>query len=96
LGIVVGMPTRYPAAVLAIVRRGEVGDELRLTIATNTGRELDEWVVYARDFDDAARADVERRLDEAGLRHGAFRGNARSGWQAVVQSTSVDPAAGQD
>lgn len=90
------MPTRYPTAVYAFVRRGEVGDEFRLTIATNTGRELDEWVVYARDFDADARADVERRLDDAGLRHGAFQGNLRSGWRASVQPLAVDPAAAQD
>ena len=90
------MPTRYPAAVHAFLRRGEVGDEFRLTITTNTGRELDEWVVYGREFDEAARTDVERRLDEAGLRHGVFQGNARSGWRATVQPLSVDPAAAQD
>jgi hypothetical protein len=90
------MPARYPTAVLAIVRRGEVADELRLTITTNTGRELDEWVVYAREFDAAARADVERRLDGVGLRNGRFEGNARSGWRAVVQPVDVDPAAATD
>jgi hypothetical protein len=90
------MPTRYPTAVYAFVRRGEVADEFRLTIATNTGRELDEWVVYGREFDAATLADVESRLDEAGLRHGVFQGNARSGWRASVQPLSVDPAAAQD
>jgi hypothetical protein len=90
------MSTRYPTAVHAFVRRGEVSDEFRLTIATNTGRELDEWVVYGREFDAAARADAERRLDEAGLRHGVFQGSARAGWHATVQPLSVDPAAARD
>ncbi|RWZ52500.1 hypothetical protein ELQ90_00635 [Labedella phragmitis] len=90
------MPARYPTAVLAIVRRGEVADELRLTITTNTGRVLDEWVVYSREFDAAARADVERRLDAVGLRNGRFEGSAQSGWRAVVRPVDVDPAAATD
>lgn len=90
------MPTRFPTAVLALVRRGDVADELRLVIATNTGRELDDRVIYARDFDAGALAEVERHLTEAGLQHGGFEGSARSGWRAIVQPIGMDSSRAQD
>ncbi|MDM4763848.1 hypothetical protein QT381_12600 [Galbitalea sp. SE-J8] len=90
------MPTRHPTATQALVRPDAVPGELRLSVQTNTGRTLEEFVVYAAGFDAGAREQVERRLAECGMRHAAFRGDPRVGWRATVQSDSIDPAAAAD
>jgi hypothetical protein len=89
--------TRFPTAVQALLRADGSNPELRLTIATNTGRTLDESVIYgSTGLDDNAQRQIDEHLTRAGLRRGAFEGNARAGWRAVVQSTSIDPAAATD
>jgi hypothetical protein len=90
------VPTRYPTAVQAILRLDPDGGELRLTIANNAGRELDEWVVYSRSLDDEGRRQVDVLLTRAGLRYGEFRGNDRTGWHSVVQPFAIDPDAAAD
>jgi hypothetical protein len=91
------MVTRYPTAVQARVLLEQESQELRLTIATNTGRVLDEWVVYgSTELDADARAQVETHLTRAGLRFAKFEGGARHGWHARVAPLAVDPDAAAD
>jgi hypothetical protein len=83
--------------VQAVVTPEPFTGELRLLVQNNTGRTLEEFVVYSSDgFGTDAREQVESRLAGCGLRHTAFRGNARTGWRATVQSETIDPAAAAD
>ena len=91
------MVTRYPTAVQARVRLDSESNELRLTVVTNTGRVLDEWVVYGTTtWDTTARAQVETHLERAGLRFAPFEGGPRHGWHARVAPLAVDPDAATD
>lgn len=89
------MVTPFPTAVQADLRPDAPG-ELRLTIANNADRELEQWVVYARTLDADARAQIDEHLSRAGLRYREFHGDERTGWHAIVQPVSVDPDAGSD
>lgn len=90
------MPTRYPTAVQALLRPDPDGGELRLIVANNADRVLDEWVIYAATLDLDARRQIDAHLADAGLRYREFRGSERTGWHAVVQPVAIDPDAATD
>jgi hypothetical protein len=89
--------SRYPTAVQALLALDVETNELRLTIATNTGRPLEEWSIYGSPTLDAGvQQQVDEHLDRSGLRRGDFEGDERAGWKATVQSRAIDPDAATD